>query len=57
MTVHYLFLSATKKMNRKVGEVEMKRLWPEEDAFFWIGVALAAFFTFCISALYALGGA
>ena len=34
----------------------MKRLWPEEDDFFWIGVALAAFFTFCISALYALGG-
>lgn len=33
----------------------MKRLWPEDDDFFMIGVALAAFFTFCISALYALG--
>lgn len=32
----------------------MKRLWPEEDDFFWIGVALAAFFTFCLSALYAI---
>ena len=32
----------------------MKRLWPESDDFFWIGVALAAFFTFCFSALYAI---
>ena len=34
----------------------MKRPWPESDDLFWIGVALAAFFTFCFSALYALGG-
>lgn len=35
----------------------MKRLWPESDDSLWIGVALEAFFTFCFSALYALGGA
>lgn len=40
---------------RKVGEVGMKRPWPESDDFFWIGVWLAVFFTFCLSALYALG--
>jgi len=33
----------------------MKRFWPEDDDFFWIAVALAAFLTFCLSALYALG--
>jgi len=33
----------------------MKRLWPEEDDFFMIGLFLAMFFTFCISALVALG--
>lgn len=33
----------------------MKRPWPEEDDFFWICVALALFFTFCFSALFALG--
>ena len=36
----------------------MKRprwIWDEEDDFFFIGVGLALFFTFCFSALYALG--
>jgi hypothetical protein len=33
----------------------MKRPWPEEDDFFWIAVAVSAFLTFCLSALYALG--
>ena len=32
----------------------MKRLWPKDDDFFMIGVFLAIFFTFCVSALYAL---
>ena len=38
----------------KVGEI-MKRLWPEEDDMFWIAVFIAAFFTFCLSFLYAMG--
>lgn len=38
---------------RKKG-TQMKRLVPEEDDCFWIAVALAAFLTFCISALYAI---
>ena len=33
----------------------MKRPWPEEDAFFWIAVGIAAFITFCLSLLYAMG--
>jgi len=33
----------------------MKRLWPEEDDFFMIILALAMFLTFCISTLYAIG--
>ena len=32
----------------------MKRPWPEEDDFFWIAVALAVFFTICLSMLYAM---
>ena len=32
----------------------MKRLWPEEDDFFMICVAITAFLTVCLSALYAL---
>lgn len=33
----------------------MKRLWPEEDDFFWIAVGIAALLTFCLSLLYAMG--
>ena len=32
----------------------MKRPWPEENDFFMIGVFLAVFLSFCVSALYAL---
>ena len=33
----------------------MKRLWPEEDDFFMLAVAIAAFLTFALSMLYAMG--
>lgn len=32
----------------------MKRPWPEEDDFFFLGVALAVFFTIAISAIISL---
>ena len=34
--------------------MEMKRPWPPEDDFFMICVAITAFLTVCLSALYAL---
>lgn len=34
----------------------MKRPWPEEDDFFYMGVALAVFLTFCICLLISLEG-
>jgi len=34
----------------------MKRPWPEEDDFFFLGVAMAVFFTVCFVLLYEIGG-